>query len=138
MAPHLEGFALAYADFATQYLRAAKFIPSDDSHLFFPRLQLWGQSIELALKAYLWSRGKDPGHGHDLSHFTAEAQTLGLQLTTDELSSIIQKVNEAYFERPSGERFMSRYPRLHGSAWVTPGFPAVAALVESILQQAAR
>ena len=54
----LQGHALSHADFARRYLHAARYIPAGDGESFFPRLHLFGQAIELALKSYLWRRGQ--------------------------------------------------------------------------------
>jgi hypothetical protein len=132
----LQGHALSHADFARRYLHAARYIPAGYGESFFPRLHLFGQAIELALKSYLWRRGQKPPRGergHNLVELAESAQRLGLQLSDEQIANVVVRVSAVYFERDDGERYMSRYPILEGSVWVTPGEPAVTTLVESII-----
>ena len=64
--------AAGYWHFAAQYFHAAQAVASSPENLMFPALQLYGQSIELGLKAFLLERGATLGEVNKLRHDLAE------------------------------------------------------------------
>lgn len=61
-----------YWHFATQYFYAAEAVNASTKNLMFPALQLYGQSIELALKAFLLKRGNTLSEVNAMRHRLAE------------------------------------------------------------------
>jgi HEPN domain-containing protein len=58
-----------YWRFASEYFQAANAVESSyPRRIFFPTLQLYGQSIELALKAFLLKRGASHEDIYNLRH----------------------------------------------------------------------
>jgi hypothetical protein len=92
-----------YWHFAAQYFRAAEAVRAAPQALTFPSLQLYGQSIELCLKAFLLRRGTTlaevNGMRHRLSEIVAAARKrrLGTQvkLSSHDLA-LINLLNENY------------------------------------------
>jgi hypothetical protein len=65
-----------YWRFAAEYYLAGEAAHQARPALWAPILQLYGQSLELALKAFLLKRGVPPGRVRALSHGVAETLAL--------------------------------------------------------------
>ena len=61
-----------YWHLAAQYFHAAQAVSSTQRNLMFPALQLYGQSLELALKAFLLKRGATLSEVNGMRHRLAE------------------------------------------------------------------
>lgn len=61
-----------YWYFAAQYFVAAETVNAARGNLLFPALQLYGQSLELALKAFLLKRGTSIAEVEQMRHRLAE------------------------------------------------------------------
>jgi HEPN domain-containing protein len=93
-----------YWRFAAQYFHAAQAVKAaHQQQLLFPLLQLYGQSIELALKAFLLERGSSLSDinnlRHDLSNILALARRrrLGTEVKLGQSDlALIQLLNENY------------------------------------------
>jgi hypothetical protein len=61
-----------YWHFAAQYFMAAEAVREARGNLMFPTLQLYGQSLELALKAFLLKRGTSLAEVEQMRHRLVE------------------------------------------------------------------
>src|SRR5262245_64582760 len=73
---------------AADYIAAAGIL-DEDGHHTWPRLQLTGHAVELALKACLASAGVTPAHGHDLVAFFEQAQQHGFDLDEPSCAALV-------------------------------------------------
>ena len=88
---------------SAQYFQAAEAVQAKRSRLMFPTLQLYGQSIELALKAFLLKRGMSLREVEQMRHRLTEILTtcrkrrLGLQVKLDVNDvALVQLLSESY------------------------------------------
>ncbi|MDY6894851.1 MAG: HEPN domain-containing protein [Thermotogota bacterium] len=96
--------------YAGNYKKAAEIIENESPDLFIQSLHLWGQSIELGLKAFILSKNNEPKEVHDLVKLTRKAEELGLSLTQLEISSVVL-LNHYFFEDLATQtKYKTRYP----------------------------
>ena len=111
---------------------------SEGSEALWPRMQVRGLYIELALKTYRAVFG-DLRKGHDLEKFARRCERDGLQLTEGDINDIIKKVNKPYYEHKGWRaKFLCRYPSENQSliAWNLPMHKKTQEMVERIIDQA--
>jgi hypothetical protein len=92
-----------YWHFAAQYFHAAQAVNAASSRLIFPALQLYGQSIELVLKAFLLKRGATLQEVNAMRHRLADIlqaarrRKLGVEVKLDKNElALIQLLSENY------------------------------------------
>ncbi len=92
-----------YWHLSAQYFHAAEAVRATPKNLMFPTLQLYGQSIELCLKAFLLKRGNTlaevNGMRHRLSQIVAVARKrrLGTEVKlSDHDLALINLLNQNY------------------------------------------
>jgi hypothetical protein len=96
--------------YAKNYFLAAEIVEKEASYLFMQSLHLLGQSMELALKAFILACNEQPKEIHDLVKLTTKAENLGLTLVQIENSSIVL-LNHYFFQDLSTQtKFKTRYP----------------------------
>ncbi|MCP4373277.1 MAG: HEPN domain-containing protein [Deltaproteobacteria bacterium] len=101
-------------------------------------LHLIGQSIELALKAYILSCGEKPKEIHDIVKLAVKAEQLDFVLKQIEASSIVL-LNHYFFRDLSTQtKFKTRYPtdRTEMVDGPIPDIKVVKGLVESLISKA--
>jgi hypothetical protein len=121
-----------YWNFAAKYFVAAEAVKAADGNLMLPALQLYGQSLELGLKAFLLKRGNSLSEVEKMRHRltdildAARRRRLGtyIKLNKNEVA-LIKILNENY----SRHRF--RYIET-GSTQV-PQFPPLSAICRRVL-----
>lgn len=94
---------VGYWHFAKQYFQAAEVVRRDKRSLMFPSLQLYGQSIELALKSFLLQRGETLEQVESMRHkldellALARRRRLGLhvKLSANDIA-LVGLLNESY------------------------------------------
>ena len=94
---------VGYWHFAKQYFQVAEAVRKEEQSLMLPALQLYGQSIELALKSFLLKRGETLERVESLRHklnqllALARRRRLGLQvkLSANDVA-LIDLLNENY------------------------------------------
>jgi len=121
-----------------QYRRASKLLP-EDGDVFFPRIQIRGQLVEVALKAYLLASGETLKKTHDLELLASSAEAHGLNLADRDKDQHIDKLNKLYFEhKPWDARYLTRYASENENlaAWITPNHNSTEEMVERIIDQA--
>ena len=110
-----------FIDYARRYIKAAAHL-REDGELLQPRYQLWGQALELALKAFLSKHEHRPWpQTHDLVKLMTLAEPYGLELSERDRKNVITNLNKMFFlSEPDGRKFASRYPVPGTSIWITP------------------
>ena len=125
----------AFLDYVDRYLDAASYVPAEGKVLI-PRMQLYGQATELALKAYLASTVGEWENEHDLVYLATETTGLGLSLTSEQKRQLVN-LNKIYYKPDSRNwKFPSRYPSTGHGVWLTPSKERLGELVQSIAMQA--
>lgn len=123
---------VGYWHFAKQYFQAAEAVRRDDRSLMLPALQLYAQSIELALKSFLLRRGetleKVESLRHKLTELLAHARRrrLGLQvkLSANDVA-LINLLSEGYVRH--------RFRYIVTGAMRVPQTTHIAAVAERLL-----
>lgn len=129
-----------YAKDCLEYVRQYSKVESllaDEYDIFWPRIQVRGQLLELALKAYLAACDVYK-EGHDLVDLADQAHNHGLKLTEKQRVNYIPNLNKIYYYHEGRNwYYLSRYadhtPRL--GVWITPTNAAYAEMIDSIVQQ---
>jgi HEPN domain-containing protein len=102
--------ALEWKSFSRIYINAATELNKHGMQYILPRLQLTGQAVEAALKAYLLSKSIEPKHTHNLVSLYKQCESNGIGLD-DKLLSAIVHLNHYYFRDLATEtKYKSRYP----------------------------
>lgn len=124
--------------FAKEYSAAATLIAEKAPQLILPRLQMTGQSVELALKACLAARGTEPPFDHDLVKLCDLASNCGFPLSDFELAAIVHLAHFYHRDLETGTRSKLRYPtkRTEKLGGAIPDNSAFANLIHSLCQQA--
>jgi len=126
-----------YFDYVEQYRIASSHLP-ETGDLFWPRMQLRGLLIELALKTYIAVSGKII-EGHDLEYLAHQAERRGLKLTDEDRDVRIRKTNKLYYEHKGwNSKYLCRYPTPNRglAAWITPTLRSLDEMIERIIEQA--
>src|SRR5690606_25882051 len=105
--PELQAVEMSYL--AKSYIAAAELLQAAPQH-WLPMLQLTGQAVELALKAYLAASKVAPPNGHDLLDLYRRAQAHGVTLEGP-MFAALEHLQHFYFEDlVTRTRYKSRYP----------------------------
>lgn len=131
--------AAAFLDYAERYFNAFGDIETSADRLP-PRMQLIGQAVELALKAFLAAtRGTWPT-SHSLTALCDCCEIHGLALCDGHRDDVLAKLSSVYHRGPGGStwRYPTRYPNAELNVWVTPSNGNLRSLFESIVEQTKR
>lgn len=126
-----------YFDYVRQYQIASAAL-GEGGDIFWPRLQIRGLLIELALKTFLCAAGTIE-EGHDLEKLGLSAERVGLELSDGDWTDRIRNVNKIYFQFVDwNAKYLARYPTPDRGlgVWVTPGHDSLNEMIERIVDQA--
>jgi HEPN domain-containing protein len=121
--------AKSYTELAQQYLRAA--VQLSGHQVLLPYLQLYGQAVELTLKAFIAKHGETPAPIHELLKLLKSAEKHGLAVTASE-RSVIARLHEVFYKTEGGFKYATRYPS-PVNAFVWSGHEKTRATIESLL-----
>jgi|GEM_PF-6392235 len=99
-----------FISFAKEYSAAATLIAEKAPQLMLARLQMTGQSVELALKACLAARGIEPPLDHDLVKLCESASSNGYCLSDFELAAVVHLSHFYHRDLETSTKFKLRYP----------------------------
>ena len=125
-----------YFEYVQQY-RIASSQLSETADVFWPRIQIRGLLIELAMKTYLCACGEIV-EGHDLEVLATKAESLCLVLTEEDWRDRIEKINKIYFKHIDwNAKYLSRYPTpdRNLAAWITPSHEILDEMIGRIVDQ---
>lgn len=126
-----------YFDYVSQYQNASATL-GESGDIFWPRLQVRGLLVELALKCFLCA-AKKLEEGHDLEKLASSATGQGLKLSESDWTDRIRNVNKIYFRFVDwNAKYLARYPTPDRGpgVWVTPTHDSVNEMIERIVVQA--
>lgn len=126
-----------YFDYVRQYQVASAAL-GEDGAIFWPRLQIRGLLVELALKTFLCAAGTIEER-HDLEKLATSAQILGLELSDGDWAERISNVNKIYFRFVDwNAKYLARYPAPDRGlgVWVTPTHASLNEMIGRIVDQA--
>ena len=126
-----------YLDRVKQYGLASDQV-HEDSDVIWPRMQIRGLYVELALKTYR-AVFSDLRHEHSLEVLADRCVADSLQLTDGDRRNIIEKINKPYYEHKGWDaKYICRYPSENQSliAWDLPQHAKTREMVERIVDQA--
>ena len=99
-----------WVSFAEEYLSVASVIHSHAPRRTRARMQVSGQAVECALKAFLVASKLIPPASHDLIQLCERAEEASLLVTEIEASAIFQISLDFFQDIGSGVKFKARYP----------------------------
>jgi HEPN domain-containing protein len=124
--------------FAEEYISAASLLDSQLHERQFARMQVSGQAVECALKAYISTTGHPIPKHHDLVALCDLAETSGCHITEMHAVAIFQLSLHFYQDVGTGTKFKARYPvsRYESSRQPIPEHTVVKDLTDSICAKA--
>jgi HEPN domain len=128
-----------YLVYVRQYVRASRLLDATGGDFFWPRCQLLGHALELALKGFLLAAGERVPRTHDLKALLTQARTAGLTPLDDKVPDdvIVGDLHDVYSELLAERwRFPARYPRRGIHSWKLPPTNSMLALIESVADKA--
>jgi HEPN domain-containing protein len=130
--------AMEWKCFAESYAKAAKLIAETSPGLWLQRLQLAGQSIELALKACLSASGIQPPNEHNLVKLYCLVSDRGFELNEFEQACIVHLEHFYHQDLATRTKFKARYPTTHSErlGGAVPDNSVFEAIVRSLCEQA--